>query len=141
VESWSRWWRMASCDSLSCECCLCRSVTRRSNSSRSLQQSHRCHTHRVHTLINYTHTEYINKHRQYCVSLHRKHVIPLSLSTSLNSFLTTFRPDPCVLLIQISLLDQPVLLATFPLGPFLCLHLFTWNSLPAHIRSIDTPST
>jgi len=52
-----------------------------------------------------------------------KHFIPLSLSTCMNSFLTTFHPDPCVLPIQISLPDQPVLLATFPLGPFLCLHL------------------
>ena len=52
-----------------------------------------------------------------------KHFIPLSLSTCLNSFLTLFHPDPCILLIQISLPDHPVLLATFPLGPFLCLHL------------------
>jgi len=52
-----------------------------------------------------------------------KHFIPLSLSTCLNSFLTIFRPDPCNLPIQISLPDNPVLLATFPLGPFLRLHL------------------
>jgi len=45
------------------------------------------------------------------------------LYTCLNSFLTIFHPDPCVLPIQIFLLDHPVLLATFPLGPFLCLHL------------------
>ena len=49
--------------------------------------------------------------------------MPLSLSTSLNSFLTIFRPDPCVLPIRISLPDLPLLLATFPLGPFLCLQL------------------
>jgi len=49
--------------------------------------------------------------------------MPLSLSTSLNTFLTIFLPDLCVLSIQISLLDHPVLLATFSLGPFLCLHL------------------
>ena len=58
-----------------------------------------------------------------CVSLSGKHVIPLSLSTSLNSFLAIFRPDLCVLRIQISLPDQPLLLASFPLRPFLCLHL------------------
>ena len=51
-----------------------------------------------------------------CVSLSGKHVIPLSLSTSLNSFLAIFRSD--VLPIQISLPDHPVLLATFPLGLF-----------------------
>ena len=36
-----------------------------------------------------------------------------------------------------------VLLATFPLGPFLRLHLLlgSWNSLLAHIGSIDTLST
>jgi len=36
-----------------------------------------------------------------------------------------------------------VLLATFPLGPFLRLHLLlgSWNSLLAHIRSVDTLST
>ena len=36
-----------------------------------------------------------------------------------------------------------VLLATFPLGPFLRLHLLlgSWNSPLAHIRSIDTLST
>ena len=58
-----------------------------------------------------------------CVSLPGKHFIPLSLPTSLNSFLTIFCPDPCVLPIRISLPDQQVLLATFPPGPFLCLHL------------------
>ena len=52
-----------------------------------------------------------------------KHFIPLSLSTSLNSVLTIFHQDPYILPIQISLPDQPVLLATFPLGSFLCLHL------------------
>ena len=40
-----------------------------------------------------------------------KHFIPLSLSTCLNSFLTIFHPGPCVLPIQISSPDQPVLLA------------------------------
>jgi len=45
-----------------------------------------------------------------------------------------------VLPTQISLSDQPVLLATFPLGSFLCLHLLL-GTLPAHIRSIDTIST
>ena len=69
-----------------------------------------------------------------------KHFIPLCLSTSLNLLLTIFRPDPCVLPIQISLPDYPVLLATFPLGPFLCLHLLL-GTLSAHIRSIDTLST
>ena len=39
----------------------------------------------------------------------------------LNSFLAIIHPDPCILPIQISLPDQPVLLATFPLGSFLCL--------------------
>jgi len=43
-----------------------------------------------------------------CVSLPRKHFIPLSLSTSLNSFLIIFRKDPCVLPIQISLPHHPV---------------------------------
>ena len=58
-----------------------------------------------------------------CVSPPGKHFIPRSLSTCLNSFLTIFRRDPCVLPIQISLPDRPVLLATFSRGPFLCLHL------------------
>jgi len=70
-----------------------------------------------------------------------KDFIPLSLSTCLNSFLTIFHPDPCVLPIQIFLPDHPVLLATFPLGPFLCLHFLLGTLLPAHIRSIDTLST
>ena len=72
-----------------------------------------------------------------CVSPPGKHVIPLSLSTCLNSFLTVFHPDPCVLPIHISL---PVQLATFPLGSF-CVCTFYLDSLPAHIRSIDTLST
>ena len=39
--------------------------------------------------------------------------------------------------------SRVVLLATFPLGPFLRLHLLlvSWNSLLAHIGSIDTLST
>jgi len=41
-----------------------------------------------------------------CVSLPAKHVIPFSLSTCLNSSLTTFHPDPCVLPIQ-NLLTRP----------------------------------
>ena len=72
------------------------------------------------------------------VSLPGKHFIPLSLSTSLNSFLTIFCPDPCVLPIQISLLDHPVLLATFPLGPFLSLHLLL-GTLYLHTFVLSTP--
>jgi len=75
-----------------------------------------------------------------CVSPPGKHCIPLSLSTCLNSFLTVFHPDPCVLPIHISLPVHPVLLATFPLGSF-CVCTFYLDSLPAHIRSIDTLST
>ena len=75
-----------------------------------------------------------------CVSLPGKHFIPLSLSNCLNSFLTIFHRDPCVLPIQISLPDQPVLLAIFPSGLSVSAPS-TWNSLPAHIRSIDTLST
>jgi len=68
------------------------------------------------------------------------HTSPPRLSTCLNSFLTIFHPDPCVLPIQISLPDQPVLLATFP-RTFSVSAPSTWNSLPAHIRSIDILST
>jgi len=75
-----------------------------------------------------------------CVSPHGKHFIPLSLSTCLNSFLAIFHPDSCVLPVHISLPDHPVLLATFPFGPF-CVCTFYLNSLPSHIRSIDTLST
>jgi len=71
-----------------------------------------------------------------CVSLSGKHVIPLSLSTSLNSFLAVFRPD--VLPIQISLPNHPVLLATFPLGPFLCLRLLL-GTLYLHTFVLSTP--
>jgi len=67
-----------------------------------------------------------------------KHFIPLSLSTCLNSVRTIFHPDPCVLPIQISLLDQPVSLATFPLGPFLCLHLLL-ETLYLHTFVLSTP--
>ena len=84
----------------------------------------RLHAYESKTLGNCTATKRIKlTDNANCVSLPRKHFIPLSLSTCLNSFLTIFRPDPCVLPIQISLPDQPVLLATFPLGRFLCLHL------------------
>jgi len=66
--------------------------------------------------------------------------IPLSLSTGLNSFLTIFHPNRCVLPIQISLPDQPVLLATFPLGPFLCLHLLLGTIYPhTFVLSIPYP--
>ena len=71
-----------------------------------------------------------------CVSLSGKHVIPLSLSTSLNSFLAIFRPD--VLPIQISLPNHPVLLATFPLWPFLCLRLLL-GTLYLHTFVLSTP--
>ena len=67
-----------------------------------------------------------------------KHFIPLSPSTCLNSFLTIFHPDPCILPIQISLPDQAVLLATFPLGPFLCLHLIL-GTLYLHTFVLLTP--
>ena len=67
-----------------------------------------------------------------------KTLIPLSLSTCLNSFRTIFRPDLCVLPIQISLQDHPVLLATFPLGPFLCLHLLL-GTLYLHTYVLSTP--
>jgi len=73
-----------------------------------------------------------------CVSLPGKHFIPLSLSTCLNSFVAIFHPDPCVLPIQISLPDQPVLLATFPLRPFLCLHLLL-GTLYLHTFVLLTP--
>ena len=73
-----------------------------------------------------------------CVSPPGKHFIHLSLSTCPNSFLTIFHPDPCVLPIQISLLDQPVLLATFPLRPFLCLHLLL-GTLYLHTFVLSTP--
>jgi len=74
----------------------------------------------------------------YCVSPPGKYFIPLSLSTYLNSSLTIFHPDPCVLPIQISLPDQPVLLATFPLGHFLCLHLLL-GTLYLHTFVPSTP--
>jgi len=62
------------------------------------------------------------------------------LSTCLNSFLTIFHPDSCVLPIQICLPDWPVLLATFPLGPFLCLHLLL-GTLYLHTFVLSTPYT
>ena len=69
-----------------------------------------------------------------------KHSIPLSLSTCLNSSLTIFHPDPCVLPIQITLPNQPVLLATtFPLGPFLCLHLLLIGTLYPHTFVLSIP--
>jgi len=37
--------------------------------------------------------------------------------------------------------DRPLLLATFPSRAFSVSAPSTWNSLPAHIRSIDTLST
>jgi len=64
--------------------------------------------------------------------------IPLSLSTCLNSSLTIFHSDPCVLPIQIPVPDQPVLLATFPLGPFLCLHLLL-GTLYLHTFVLSIP--
>ena len=75
-----------------------------------------------------------------CVSPPGKHFIPLSLSTCLNSFLTIFHPDPCVLPIQISLPDQQVLslLATFPLRHFLCLHLLL-GTLHLHTFALSIP--
>jgi len=72
------------------------------------------------------------------VSQPGKHFISLSLSTSLNSFLTIFHLDLCVFPIQISLPDQPVLLATFPPGPFLCLHLLL-GTLHLHTFVLSTP--
>ena len=74
-----------------------------------------------------------------CVLPPGKHLVSLSLSTCLNLFLTIFHLDPCVLPIEISLPDHTIT-ATFPLWPFLCLHLLL-GTLPAHIRSIDTLST
>ena len=50
----------------------------------------------------------------------------------------TFHPDPCVLPIQISVSDQPVLLATFPLGPFLCLRLLL-GTLYLHTVVLSIP--
>jgi len=73
-----------------------------------------------------------------CVSPPGKHLIPLSLSTCLNSFLTIFHPDPCVLPIQIFLPDQPVLPATFLLRPFLCLHLLL-RTLYLHTFVLSIP--
>jgi len=60
---------------------------------------------------------------------------PLYLS---ELFLTIFRPDPCLLPTQISLPDHPVLLATFPLGPFLCLHLLL-GTLYLYTFVLSTP--
>jgi len=68
------------------------------------------------------------------MAIHTSH--PLCLP--LNSFLTIFRPNPCVLPIQISLPDQPVLLATFPRGPFLCLHLLL-GTLYLHTFVLSPP--
>ena len=73
-----------------------------------------------------------------CVSPPGKHFISLSLSTCLNSFLTIFHPDPCILPVQISLPDQLVLLATFSLGPFLCLHHLL-GSLYLHTFVLSIP--
>ena len=62
------------------------------------------------------------------VSLPGKHAIPLSPSTSLNSLiLTIFRPHRILAFFQYKSPHQTTryyrLLATFPLRPFLCLHL------------------
>ena len=78
-----------------------------------------------------------------CVSPSGKHFIPLSLSTCLNSFLTIFHPDPCVLPIQISLpVTRPAgITSNFSSRAFSLSAPCTWNSLPAHIRCIDTLST
>ena len=71
------------------------------------------------------------------------HTSSLSLSNCLNSFLTIFHPDACILPIQISLPDQPVLLVSnFSSQAFsVSVPSTNWNSLPAHIRSVDTLST
>ena len=61
------------------------------------------------------------------------------LDICLNSFLTIFHPDACVLPIHITLPDQPVLLATFPLGPFLCLHLLLIGTLYLHTFVLSIP--
>jgi len=49
-------------------------------------------------------------------------------------------PDHCVLPTQISSTDHPVT-SNFSSRAFSVSALSTWNSLPAHIRSIDTLST
>ena len=62
--------------------------------------------------------------------------LPLYLSELISHY--TFHPDRCVLPIQISLPDQPVLLATFPPGPFLCLHLLL-GTLYLHTFVLSIP--
>ena len=59
--------------------------------------------------------------------------------TYLLTLLTIFHPDACVLPIRISLPDQPVLLATFPLGPFQCLHLLLIGTLYLHTFVLSIP--
>ena len=54
------------------------------------------------------------------------------------SELILFSPDPCVLAIQISSPDLPVLLATSPLEPSLCLHLLL-GTLYLHTFVLSTP--
>jgi len=61
--------------------------------------------------------------------------MPLSLSACLNSFLTIFHTDPCVLPIQI----RPAgITSNFSSQAFSVSAPSTWNSLPVHIRSVDT---
>ena len=79
-----------------------------------------------------------------CVSLPGKHFTPLSLSTSLNSFHTTFRPDPCILPICIFFTRPPSItsncssrafsvsaLCTFYLELSTCTHSFYQH--PIHL--------
>ena len=76
-----------------------------------------------------------------CVSPSGKHFIPLSLSTCLDSFLTISSTQILAFFLYRSpyqLQDQPVLLATFPLGPFLCLHLVL-GTLYLHTFVVSIP--
>jgi len=82
---------------------------------------HKCHSTYLHILVVCCDPPGASPGR--CLMRPGKDFIPLSLSTCRNSFLIIFHPDSCVFPIQIFLPYHPVLLATFPLGPFLCLHL------------------
>jgi len=66
---------------------------------------------------------------------------PLYLSGLISHYI--FHPDPCVLPIQISLpVTRPAgITSNFSSRAFSLSAPCTWNSLPAHIRCIDTLST
>jgi len=81
-----------------------------------------------------------------CPSLCACMQIRASLHTSqplyLSELISHYLSSRCVFPIQISLPDHGVLLATFPLSrAFSVSAPSTWNTLPAHIRSVDTLST